>query len=357
MSGRWRCRTGDPVVRFPFRSWLAIGSCLWNRLRATLLALVASVSLAAVASANAVEAQEASQEGGVVRLTARVSDAKSNEALLGAVIELGGMVSRHVTGVDGRAVMDVPRGRYKVTVRRWGYEKLAGDLEVIRSGELKVAMHRTRYVDLDAPGRLLVRVVNGESGDPIEGALVSLPEGGSRVTDRSGQAKFENLRQPVARFAVETAGYGKRTAPVALRPDRTTAVRVEMTVETAAPRPIEIEMRSRFLEAAGTHDFLARRGKRTHVLTRDMLDQLAVTRLTDAFRTLPGIRVDRLSSGAIRLVNRSRCSLILYVDGVRRVVDGDVRRRFVVDDLPPESVELIEVWENPSCGTVLIWTR
>ena len=357
MSGPWPRRTGDPVVRFPFRSWLAVGSCLWNRPRAALLVLVAGVSLAAVASAHAVEAQEASQEGGVVAWTAQVRDATSNEALLGAVIELGGMVSRYVTDVDGRAVMDVPRGRYKVTVRRWGYDKLAGDLEVIRSGELMLAMHRTRNVDLDAPGRLLVRVVNGESGDPIEGALVSLPEGGSRVTDRSGQTEFESLRQPVARFTVETSGYGKRTAPVALRPDRTTAVRVEMAVKTAAPKPIEIEMRSRFLEAAGTHDFLTRRGKRTHVLTRDMLDQLAVTRLTDAFRALPGIRVDRLVSGATRLVNRSRCSLRLYVDGVERYLDGNIQRRLDIDDLPPESVELIEVWENPSCGTVLIWTR
>ena len=337
---------------------LTAGSCRWNRPRAALLVLVASVSLAAVASAQAVEAQEASQEAGVVAWTAQVRDATSNEALLGAVIELGGMVRRYVTDVDGRAVMDVPRGRYKVTVRRWGYDKLTGDLEVIRSGELTLEMHRTSNVDLDAPGRLLVRVVNGESGDPIEGALVSLPEGGSRVTDRSGQAEFESLRQPVARFAVETSGYGKRTAPVALRPDRTTAVRVEMAVKMAAPRPIEIEMRSRFLEAAGTHDFMARRGKRTHVLTRDMLDQLAVTRLTDAFRALPGIRVDRLVSGATRLVNRSRCSLRLYVDGTRRNTDHpNVQRRFVIDGLAPESVELIEVWENPSCGTVLIWTR
>ncbi len=337
---------------------LTAGSCRWNRPRAALLVLVASVSLAAVASAQAGEAQEASQEAGVVAWTAQVRDATSNEALLGAVIELGGMVRRYVTDVDGRAVMDVPRGRYKVTVRRWGYDKLTGDLEVIRSGELTLEMHRTSNVDLDAPGRLLVRVVNGESGDPIEGALVSLPEGGSRVTDRSGQAEFESLRQPVARFAVETSGYGKRTAPVALRPDRTTAVRVEMAVKMAAPRPIEIEMRSRFLEAAGTHDFMARRGKRTHVLTRDMLDQLAVTRLTDAFRALPGIRVDRLVSGATRLVNRSRCSLRLYVDGTRRNTDHpNVQRRFVIDGLAPESVELIEVWENPSCGTVLIWTR
>ena len=93
MSGPWPRRTGDPVVRFPFRSWLAAGSCRWNRLRATLLALVAGVSLAAaVASAHAVEAQEASQEAGVVAWTAQVRDATSNEALLGAVIELGGMV-------------------------------------------------------------------------------------------------------------------------------------------------------------------------------------------------------------------------------------------------------------------------
>ena len=339
---------------------LPADSCLWNRPLNTLLVLSASLSLGALASARAIGAQEVSQEGEVVRMTAQVRDATSNEVLLGAVIELGGMVSRYVAGVDGRAVMDIPRGRYKITVRRWGYEKLAGDLEVIRSGELRVAMHQVKNVDLNAPGTLLVRVLDGESGDVIQGALVSLLDGGSRVTDRYGQAEFGNLRLPVAQFTVEMSGYGKRTAPVALHPENTTAVRVEMMVETADIEPIEIEMRSRFLEVDGTYDRLARY-KRTHVLTRDMLDQLDLPWLSDAFGTLPGIRVQRLVSGETTLATRGRCFVTLFVDGVRRKTGLSTQRTFNIDDLSPESVELIEVYKARSggsgCGYVFIWTR
>lgn len=332
---------------------------IWNRPRIALLALVASVYPSALVSTQELEAQEAEQVGEVVRLTAQVRDAWDRAELSGAVIVFTGMLGRYVTDLDGRAVMDLPSGRYWIAVRRWGYERLAGYLEVIRAGEMTVEMHRTRHVDLNAPGTLLVSVMNGESGDPMEGALVSLPDRESRATDEFGQAEFQNLQQHVVQFTVELSGYGTRTAPVALRPNRTTAARVEMTLETAAPRPIETEMRSLFMEARGIHDARARNAKRTHVLTRPMLDQLAVTQLTDALRTLPRVGVQDFASETPRLI-LGRCSLGLYVNGTRRSTDHpNVQRRFDIDGLRPESVELIELWEGRrSCGgTILIWTR
>lgn len=332
------------------------GRCPRHWPRTVLPVLVTTLSLVGTAPPRTVAAQQEES----VRLTVLIRDALNREALPGAVIELTGVVGRPVTGLDGRAVIEVPRGRYWVAARRWGYDRLAGNLDVIDSGEITVEMHRTRIVDPGAPGILVVRVVKGETGDPLEGALVSLPGGEGRVTDEHGLVEFVNMREQLVRFEVEATGFGDRAAPVALRPGRTTAVRVEMVDETADPRPIETEMRSIFMEARGNHDRMARNMKRTHVLTRPMLDQLAVAKLTDAFRTVPGIRVEGQIAEPPNLF-RGQCPLSLYVDGTRRHTDLPGTRSFFIDDLSPASVELIEIWvsrRNPTCGgTVLIWTR
>ncbi|MCY3676234.1 MAG: carboxypeptidase regulatory-like domain-containing protein [Gemmatimonadetes bacterium] len=337
----------------------AIGARHWRFPRTALIAFVTGVSLATPTSTRGLEAQESSPQGETIRLTAEIRDSRDNAALLGAVIEFTGLLGRYVTGVDGRTEMDLPRGRYWINVRRWGYERLAGYVEVIRAGELRMEMRRTRGIDVDGSGSLVVRVVDGESGDPIEGAMVSRGEAERRVSDENGQVEFGGLWDHVILFSVELTGYGARTAPVALSPNRTTAVRVEMVAETAAPRPIETEMRSMFMEGNGIHDRMARNSKRTHVLTRPMLDQLAAGKLTDAFRTVPGIRVEGRVSEPPVLV-RAQCPLSLYVDGTERHTDRRTRR-FFIDDLAPESVELIEIWaprRDSSCGgSVLIWTR
>ncbi|MYE16430.1 MAG: TonB-dependent receptor plug domain-containing protein [Gemmatimonadetes bacterium] len=332
-----------------------------DRPRIALLVLFAAIALAAAVSARTLEAQETPQEGETVRLTARVYDPASEVTVPGAVIVLTGMDGRYVTDADGRAVIDVPAGRYWVSVRRWGYDRLTGHLDVIHVGDVTLYMEKTRDIDVEAPGTLLVRVVDGVSGDPIVGAVVSLAEGQSRLSDMDGLAVFGDLRDPVVRFEVEATGYGQRAAPVALSPDRTTAARVEMMVETAAPRPIETEIRSLHMAGDGIHDNMNRYGKRTNVVTRPMLDELAPAQLTDVFRQVPGIRVGALVSGSPHLyLGQCNQRVSLYLDGFRRRTDLDVQRRLFIDDIAPESVELIEIWQrrrNRSCGGwVLIWT-
>lgn len=329
--------------------------------RIVLLVLFAGITLAAALSARTLEAQEAPQGEETVPLSVLVYDPHSEVVVPRAVIVFTGLDGRHVTDADGRAVIDVPQGRYWVSVRRWGYDRLTGHLDVIHAGDVTLYMHKTRDIDLEAPGTLQVRVVDGVSGDPIEGALVSLGDGESRVSDLDGLAVFGDLRDPVIRFEVASSGYGKRAAPVALSPDLTTAARVEMMSETAAPSPIETEMRSRHMAGDGVHDRLNRYGKRTYVVTRPMLDELAPAQLTDVFRKVPGIRVGSLASGSPHLyLGQCNQRVSLYLDGFQRRTNLDVQRRLFLDDIVAESVELIEIWErrrNRACGGwVLIWT-
>ena len=305
------------------------------------------------AFARQVAAQEPAGDEDVVRLTARVIDGRSEEGLLGAVIELSGLVERYVTGVDGRTEMEVAKGRYRLTVRRGGYEVLSGDLNVFEVGEFTLPLNRVGTMDRNATATLEVRVVDHESGGGIGGARVSILEGPGGVTDAWGYVEFGGLDLLVAQVSVETSGYAARTAPVALHPFRTAAVRFAMTVETSAPEPIEVVVRTRAMDALHSN-YMGRRGERAALLTRGMLEELAVDRLSDAFATLEGFRVERPSSDEARLVAPRNCTLGVRVDGIRRRSDW-----WNIDVVPVSQVERVEVQVLPrrGCGVVDIWTR
>ena len=303
-------------------------------------------------SAWPLAAQEPHREDDVVRLTARVIDGRSERALLGAVIEVAGEVDRYVTGVDGRAEMEVPKGRYTLTVRRGGYEVLSGDLDVFEPGEFTLPLDPVKTGDPNATATLEVRVMDHESGGGIGGARVSILEGPSGVTDAWGYVEFSGLDLLVARISVEMRSYAKRTAPVALHPFRTAAVRVAMTAETAAPQPIEVTVRTRAMDALHSN-YVGRRGERVGLFTRKMLEELAVDELSDAFATLQGFRVERPRPGEARLVAPRQCTLAVLVDGIRRRSD-----RTNIDVVPVSQVERAEVHLLPRrCGVVIIRTR
>jgi len=111
-------------------------------------------------------------------------------------------------------------------------------------------------------------------------------------TDPWGYVEFGGLDMLVARVSVEMSGYVMRTAPVALHPFRTAAVRVAMTAAEAPPQPIEVVVRTRAMDALSSN-YVGRRGERAALFTRGMLEELAADRLSDALATLEGFRVER----------------------------------------------------------------
>lgn len=326
----------------------------------TLPALAALLPLCMPGAARPATAQEPAQGRELIPLTALVRDIFDERGLGGAVIEVDGVVTRYVTGQDGRAELELPPGNYLLTVRKGGYAELVGDLKVFEPGEFALDMERARDVDMRVPPKLLVRVVDAQSGEAIEGANVSIPDGGNRATNRQGRAEFSDLQVGVAQVGVEMIGYAERTEPVALHPDRTTSVEVAMSPEAIELEPIVVNVRSPHLERWGVYDRLDR-GLPRRVLTRRMIDQRAVGRLSDAFYAVPGVRVRQRSINATQLLARANCTLSIYVDGFRWGTN--------IDNVPPEWVELAEVYWGLStpieytgsrrngCGAVLIWTR
>ena len=322
------------------------------------VAAVVCMQIGIPAMAGKVAAQEDSRETSarqdVVRLTVRVIDGRSEEGLLGAVIELSGLVERFVTGTDGRAGMEVPKGSYTLTVRRGGYDVLSGDLDVFEPGEFTLSPARVRTMDATATATLEVRVVDHESGEGIEGARVSILEGPGGVTDQYGFVEFGGLDMLVAEVSVEAGGHAKRTAPVALHPFRTAFVRVAMTVAEDAPQPVEVVVRTRAMDGIYGASRTWRRGRRAALFTRAMLEGPAVDRLSDALATLQGFRVERPRPDEAWLVAPRQCRLGVQVDGV-----GRMRGRDDVDVIPVHQVERVEVHvlQRRGCGFVFIWTR
>lgn len=323
--------------------------------RTTLLALGASL-LASTAAAASLWAQDPAEEPGTVHVEGRVLDAESGEGVPGVVIRLFGRSGRYVSGPDGEVSFQVAPGRYAFTAWKPGYATVESSLPVGIAGEFTLLVHRLDDVDLDIPARLVVRVGEYGSGRPVEGATVSLKGGGMRSADARGMAEFTNLTEPVADLSIDFIGYAKRTEQVALQLERTTVVQMVMTAEAIGLEPLEVEIRSRFLEARGVY-WRIDHDRVQHLLTREVLDTLSV--LTDGLKRLSGMRVEYYG-GLPHVVGRRRCPVRVFLDGFP-FPDN-------IDDVLPEEVEVAEIYlaeRTPTqfggidnrCGAIVLWSR
>lgn len=301
-------------------------------------------------------AQEAEREV-ELRLKGRFVDAESGEGVPDVVVRLFGRPGRHVSGPEGTLSLDIPPGRYAFTTWKAGYATVKGSLPVGTAGEFTVSMYRLDDVELGIPARLVVRVGEYGSGRPIEGAVVSLQGGGVRQSDARGMAEFTDLREPVAELSVGMFGYAQRTERVSLQLERTTMVQLVMTAEAIGLEPLEVEVRSRFLEARGVY-WRIDHGRVQHLLTREHLDTLSS--ISDALDRMSGMRVE-YSGGLPYVTGRRRCPLRMFLDGFPLFLDS-------VDDLLPQEIEVIEVFlaeRTPAqfggiknrCGSVVMWSR
>lgn len=308
----------------------------------------------------------AALQADTVSITAHIQDVDTGSDLEGAVLELSGLVHRHVTGTDGKVTFAAPTGNYTLTIRRAGYITLQGGFRVLRPGDFNLMMRKGELGGpLGTSARLLVKVVDAAAGMPIEGALVAVLDGRREFTNVDGRVEFADLVTELTHLTVERIGYATREEPIALHPDRTTVVEVAMTVEAVALEPLTVEVRSRFLEARGFYRRLDD-GIVMRLLTRQTIEERGSHRISDAFARLPGLRINRPTTDRAYLQVRD-CELAIFVDGVEWNVD--IEGTVNIDHIPPEWVEVAEVYwgartppefrgrYNGGCGSALIWTR
>ena len=349
-------------------SGMGTGLLRRTRCRTVLASLAACLSGESFVSVPGLKAQEPAREAETVRVTMQVRDAVRSAPLLGALIELTGQSGPYVTGMDGRATFEVPAGHYTFTAHKGGYATLRGDFGVVGPSELTVVMHELGDVDTSIPERLLVRVAEFGSGRLIEGAVVSLPGGRGGLTDGSGWVEFGDVDGKLAEVTVQMIGYRKRTEPVTLHEGRTTVVEIAMSIDAVVLAPIEVEVRSGFLERHGVY-WRMDHGHAMHVFdTDDLIERGGVPYLAEAFRRIPNLHVF-----GERIFGRRGCMIAVYWDGVPEQFGEYIVRPVPggLNHVPPEEIELVEVYtgiRTPSrfsrwpgdtndCGAIAVWSK
>jgi hypothetical protein len=231
---------------------------------------------------------------------------------------------------------------------------------------------------LSAQVRLYGRVADERTGEPIAGARVTLlNEYGRRVGSLSagddGEFEFFIKRHGRHYLHASRIGYRENTSP-GLRIGEHSLLRVELRLDPDAVllAPLEVVARaqSRTSPVLASYEARLRAGIGTFV-TRQEIERLRPSRLTDVLATLPGVHLESAGgAGHSRTVHISRavnCAAQVFVDGfLMNRLPGTVS----VDDLvAPGAIEGIELYRGTAtipaefltpqarCGVVAIWTR
>ena len=302
----------------------------------------------------------------------RVGDAETERPLPEAVVEVLELGVRAVSDADGRFLLTgMPAGTYAIRAERLGYEQLLGTVQVPGDPTFVMLMTPDDEVDGGAAGQVVGRVLEGDE-EGLSNVEVSVL-GQVRARTLSNQQGRFTIRdvEPglvVVRFA--RLGYAPRTATLVVQPGRTAEVSTTMAVQPIELEPIQVSIRSRYLERDGFYE-RAGRGWGTH-FTPGELERIQPIEVSDLFRgRVPGVRVvrvwdptmhtyvNRLLSRRGGSFNMGPCYLSVYVDGVR-MFDADI------DLLPAQSLAAAEVYVGAGtpveysfggCGAALIWTR
>lgn len=220
--------------------------------------------------------------------------------------------------------------------------------------------------------------VRNTSGVAIAGAEVWI-DGTERrtVSNDSGEYSIDRAPSGRVKVMVRRIGFRADSKRVVLQPGD--ARQVAFVLDGLLEELEAVLITARAQASGRMQEFWARRMVGLGVfMTREEIERIDPPRTVDLFRTILGVRVMVGNSGYSRLVSgrqsmsslrgnsaaASACAMQFYVDGVFMTPGS-----FSVDEVPPETLEAIEVYRGPSeiparfrqrdtaCGLVVIWTR
>lgn len=217
------------------------------------------------------------------------------------------------------------------------------------------------------PGkRRMVGIVRDTGGVALTGVSVIIP-GATVLTDARGNFQILTPDLDTVTIAFRHLGFEPIEALLTSRGKiwDTVVVRMDATAQRLADVNVR-DNRSRASLAMRSFDERKARGLGTFI-TRAEIVERGSSRLSDMLRTKRGVHVVR---GRVRFVaylgTRSvQCVPDIWLDGVRM-------RSMEVDELPPNTVEMMELYPNLStvpiefqsvganttpCGVIVVWTR
>lgn len=298
----------------------------------------------------------------------RVVDAETRRPLDGTIVHVPELGIRVTTGASGRVELGrLPSGNHRITAERAGYEILEGELPVPSDAEFLLLLNRASVDDLDAQGRVLGRVMDDAGGAGLSGVAVTV-SGATRagtLTDRQGRFELRDMEPGVTELEFTRLGYAPRSTTLIVQPGRTVEVAAAMSTQPIELEPIEVMVRSGYLERNGF--YRRARDLRGRTFTRDELDTIDPMYVSDLFWRIPGVSI-RQDQDGVRAVSRRGTSFTRGPCTLRVYVDGMPMLGWDMDQLPPDWLEAAEVYQGPStpiqyssglnsCGVILLWTR
>lgn len=220
---------------------------------------------------------------------------------------------------------------------------------------------------MEASQGVLVRgtVVDHQSEDPLEGAVVSLgpalsgrPGGGTRVSNDEGLVVFHGVPGGAYRISVALVGYHPMVDTVRVPADADLQLVLPLSVDPIRLEPIVVEGQP--VRTGGFRD-RAGAGSGPFLITRADIERRHPLRVTDLLASVPGVRVIRGARLQSVLLLRGDCIPSIILDGVRLPGLEGIDRL-----VSPGDVETIEVYHGTelpvqyglnTCGGVVIRTR
>lgn len=235
-------------------------------------------------------------------------------------------------------------------------------------GTLTFAGPSSAHGQVELSGRIVGRIVDQEKGSPIKDAEIRI-RGTDRITVTGPGGRFLLQGVPSGPRVLEVShlSYRVRTDSILVVGDETLEVEVSLAPDPLPLDPLVVSLRSKVLETSG---FYRRRdqGLSGFMFSREKLEERNLSRLTDLFHTIPGVRVVQRDGVAGPVVEVPRGRLL---DGGTETcqppiwMDGIVTSMIDIDQINPDHVEGLEVYVgartplrfNSVCGAILIWTR
>ena len=232
-------------------------------------------------------------------------------------------------------------------------------------------------------GTVKGRVVSAQTGDPMEGAEVTLQRDGDvRISGADGAFEFLGVRAGAIDLTVSLLGFAEAKGGVVLGGGQTLELEVRLSPEPIELEPIVVQA-ARLAIGGGILEDVRRRaeGGWGTVLLREELElpRRTASRTTDILQQQVGVHVHGQTEQNRTLFLRTPgCGPLVYVDGIKlthgpRGNDPEGLTAFEaaqqVNLVHPMDIEAIEIYRGPGqtpgefldsnaqCGVILIWTR
>jgi hypothetical protein len=213
--------------------------------------------------------------------------------------------------------------------------------------------------------------IRDSAGTPIPGVeVVLLQTKGAIHSDSVGAFHFANIPAGKRQLHFRRLGFAPKSLDAEISEGRTLALTVVLEATATEIEGMTVEEATRRRQILA--DFYDRSSRGFgHFVTREQIEKRNPMNLSDMMRMIPGARLVPMRSGgqaALRF-NRAQmggrdCPPQYWVDGVKAF-------GLNIDDIIPQDVEGIEIYEGAStvppqfntkegttiCGVVLIWTR